>query len=273
LGTELLPEWLAKFPSVPQSYEGAELAAKEFRRRFFRNDQFAPLVVLPSVLVNDLDVLLFVGSERSFDGASAILKGHVFVFVASQFKPRMLYTLGHEVAHLVANQKDPELVVLDAADDVRDLPSRDRRQEEAFANAFSSALLVPRSGVGVALKRIKALTNAGDDQIGDVELLYLSRIFGVSFEVAARRCEDLGLLLRGGARSLYEYLRKEYGSPEKRAEALGLPPRPEIEFPPVPPHLIERAVRRIRAGDISVGRASQILNLSIPDILQLNARS
>jgi Zn-dependent peptidase ImmA (M78 family) len=273
LGTDHLPSWLAEFPTAPQTYKGSEFAAEEFRRRFFRNDQFGPFVALPSLLVNQLAVLLFVGSERAFDGASAILRGHVFVFVAAQFKPRMLFTLAHEVAHLLVHHNDRELVVLDASDDVWDLPSRDNRQEEAFANAFASALLVPRVGVGVALQRIKALTGARGDQVGDVEILYLSRIFGVSFEVAARRCEDLGLLLRGGARSMYEHLRKKYGSPEKRADLLNLPPRPEIEFPQIPPHLVDRAMRRIRSGEISVGRASQILNVSIPDIFLLHSRS
>jgi len=273
LGTEPSPTWLAEFPVTPQTYEGAEYAAEEFRRKFLRNDQLGPLITLPSLLVNELGVLLFVGSERAFDGASAILRGHVFIFVAAQFKPRMLFTLAHEVAHLLAHHNDYEVVVLDTAEDVRDLPSRDHRKEEAFANAFASALLVPRTGLGVALKKIKALTGAHEDQVGDVEILYLSRIFGVSFEVAARRCEDLGLLLRGGARSMYEHLRKEYGSPEKRGEALSLPPRPEVEFPPIPPHLVDRAIRRIRAGEISVGRASHILNVSIPDIFVLHTRS
>jgi len=273
LGMEHLPLWLAEFPATSQTYEGAEFATHEFRRRFFRNDQFGPLIGLPSLLVNQLGVLLFIGSERAFDGASAILKGHVFVFVAAQFKPRMLFTLAHELAHLLIHHTDRELVVLDGPDDVWDLPARDNRQEEAFANAFASALLVPKTGVGVALQRIKALTGASNDSVGDVEILYLSRIFGVSFEVAARRCEDLQLLPRGGARSLYEHLRKEHESPEKRADSLNLPPRPEIEFPQIPPHLVDRAMRRIRAGEISVGRASQILNVSIPDLFVLHSRS
>jgi uncharacterized protein DUF955 len=273
LGSEAPSASLADFPTPPQTYAGAEVAAAEFRRRFLRDDQLSPLITLPSLLVNDLDLLVFVGSERAFDGGSAVLGGHIFIFVAAQFKPRMLFTLAHEVAHLLAHHKDRELVVLDAPEDVRDFPTRNQRKEEAFADAFASALLLPQSGLGVALKKIKALLRAPKDRIGDVEILYLSRIFGVSFEAAARRCEDLGLLPRGGARSLYEHLRKEYGSPEKRAEALGLPPRPEIEFPPLPPHLVDRAIRRIRAGEISIGRASRILNIAIPDIFVLHTRS
>jgi hypothetical protein len=81
----------------------------------------------------------------------------------------------------------------------------------------------------------------------------------------------LGLLPKGGAISLNEALKKKYGSPEKRAEAAGLPPRPEVRFPRLPPRLLRAAVEKVRSGEISVGKASSILGLSIADVLAVNA--
>ncbi len=105
----------------------------------------------------------------------------------------------------------------------------------------------------MALKKVREIARSADNQLGDIELLYLARIFGVSFLAAARRCEDLSLLPRGGAASLNEALLKNFGSAEKRADQLKLPPRPKIEFHPVPQALLASAVDRIRAGELSIG--------------------
>src|SRR5439155_10338864 len=126
-------------------------------------------------------------------------------------------------------------------------------------------LILARGVVGIALKKIKEVGKLASDNIGDVEILYLSRIFGVSFQAAAVRCEDLSLLPRGGAISIYEKLVKEHGSPEKRAAEINLPPRPKIEFPAIPRHLLDAAIRKVQTGEMSIGRASAALNLSIAD--------
>ena len=272
-GPKSTPHWLSDFKMPSASYIDAENAASLFRAHFFRGDNLSPLLLLPSILVHELGALVYVGSRQSFDGASVILNGQVFIFVAAQFRPRMLFTLAHELGHILTHHNDHEVVVLDLPEDIGELPRRSARQEEAFANAFASCLLLPREGVAVALRKIREMIGVHGDAVGDVELLYLAGIFGVSFQVAARRCEDLALLPTGGAKSLYDHLVKEHESPEKRAKSLGLPERPEIEFPPLPPRLLDTAMKKVRSGEISVGRASQILNLSIPDIFLLNARS
>ena len=210
--------------------------------------------------------------SNEFEGATAVVEREYFVFLGRRsFAPRMLFTLAHELGHLVALRPVPEdRVVLDVASDIERLRPATRRQER-FADSFATCLLLPRRGVGIALKQIRALTKAEGDALGDVELLYLARIFSVSFEVAARRCEDLGLLPPGGAFSLYAAIRRQFGSPERRADSLGLPPRGEIEFPILPPRLLDEAIKRINEGSISIGRASMALNLSIPDIVAMRS--
>ena len=131
-------------------------------------------------------------------------------------------------------------------------------------HAFASNLLLPKAGVGIALRKIREIHQIHQDAVGDIEILYLGRLFGVSFQVSARRCEDLGLLPSGGALSLYEQIKKEFVNPEKRAEQLGLPPRPEIKFPTLPRQVLEGAIKKVRTGEVSIGRASESSLWSAP---------
>ena len=256
------------------SFESAEYAAEQFRRLFCEDDQVRPLMDLPEIATDELDVLLFVGNLKSFDGASAVIDEQPFVFVSTRFQPRMLFTLAHEIGHLVqhnvAQGMSESFAILErSAGSSRTV--RSSRVGEAFADSFASCLLLPKLGLAHALRAIRDVFAVRQDAIGDVELLCLSRIFGVSFQVAARRCEDLDLLPSGGAVSLYEQLRKDYGSPEKRAQELSIPPRLEMKFSALPERLLRAAIRRIRDGEISIGKASGLLGVSMPDLIAANA--
>jgi hypothetical protein len=82
---------------------------------------------------------------------------------------------------------------------------------------------MPRVAIGIALRSIRKIGRITSDQIGDIEIGYLARIFGLSF----RRREDLDLLPLGGAYALNQELIKRYRSAEKRGDELGLPRRSE----------------------------------------------
>jgi Zn-dependent peptidase ImmA (M78 family) len=265
--------WLAEFDITRHDFAEAEQAATKFREMFADNNQVGPFFDLPELLGARLGVVLLVINTSEIDGASAYFRGLPFIFVSARFPPRMLFTVGHELGHLVAHRdRGADFALLDAS--TEDLASRvSRTVQERFAHAFASCLLMPRSGVGIALKQIRSLSTVHPDRVGDIELLYLSRIFGVSFEAAARRCEDLQLLPRGGAASLNAELKERFGSAEKRAEAIDLPPRPKIRIPTLPRHLLDSAIARINAGQLSIGKASAILGVSISEIVSSNAPS
>lgn len=265
------PVWEQYFSVAEETYESAERCAEEFRSIFFDGDFVSPLHQLPFIAVEKMGVLLFLTDERNVEGASCVIDGQPFIFVSRRFPPRMLFTLAHELGHLIAHTSDEGgYAVMDMQTEDWGLKP-DKKFPERFADAFASILLLPSAGVGIALKKIREVANVRSDQIGDVEILYLSRIFGTSFQVAARRCEDLDLLPRGGAASLYESLKREYGSPEKRASEINLPPRPEIQFPLISPRLLASTIEKIRAGDVSLGRAAAILGISISDLVIANA--
>jgi hypothetical protein len=131
-------------------------------------------------------------------------------------------------------------------------------------------LLLPRVGVGIALDRIRKQIKTQRQELGDIEILYLAHVFGTSFQVAARRCEDLRLMPKGAGWALYEHLCANYGNPEKRARDAGLPPRPQITFPPAPPVAVEAMLHAIRAGALSVGKAAELLEIAVADVHKLN---
>lgn len=260
--------WINSYSEfVDNTYENAEKLAQKFRQDFFSGDFYSPLLNLPKIIDEKLGCILYISEFGSdIDGASAIISDVPYIFISPRFEPRMLYTLAHELGHILAHhKKDENFVKFD-----KHISVRDRTADEAFCNAFASSLLLPIEGLSTTIKKLRDhYKNTGP--IGDIEILYLSRIYGVSFEVAARRCEDLDLLPSGGANSLYQELKRIYGSPEKRASEAGLPPRFEITFPKVSSKLINAALEKINKGEISLGRVAEILSVPIPVILSKNA--
>jgi Zn-dependent peptidase ImmA (M78 family) len=265
-----IPSWAGRFHREGKKYADAERNAELFRTLFFGGDQVSPLHRLPEIAVNEMGLLLFLIRSGRFEGASAYVDGLPFVFLAESFGPRMLFTLAHEIGHLIGHH-DPHqsFAVVDTQTEKR--AQAGKNLAEYYAHAFASCLLMPRAGIGVALRKIREMQNESDEALGDLEILLLSRIYGVSFYAAARRCEDLGLVPRGGAASLNEVLKKKYGSAEKRGDAANLPPRADLRFPKMPPALLKAATEKVRTGEISIGKASSILGLSIADLLTANA--
>jgi hypothetical protein len=119
------------------------------------------------------------------------------------------------------------------------------------------------------LKQIREQIGA-KGPLGDIEIAWLAHLFHVSFEVAARRCESLGLIPPRGARAFYQQLVKDYKNPENRARALGIPARPELYFE-TSPALMRIAVEKVQSGSISIGRVAELLNVPVTSIFVANA--
>lgn len=267
---DTIPKWLDEFDPADCSFAAAERNANRFRDLFYGEDQVSPLMSLPTIVVERLGVLLFIVASSRFDGASAIFDGLPFAFVAERFAPRMLFTLAHELGHLLTHHQTETFAVIDVESERTKRKGKDYNKE-FYAHAFASCLLMPAQGVGLTLRKIRDIQPNSEPELGDLEILLLSRIYGVSFYAAARRCEDLRLLPRGGAASLEEKLSHEFGSPEQRAKAVNLPERPSIEFPRIPEQLLNAGLQKIKSGDISVGRLSSILGVSIADLIASNS--
>lgn len=266
-------EWLSKFSDLPPKLEFAEHFAIRFRKLYFEDDQLGPALNLPKVSAEDLGVFVLFSNQIAAEGASALVEGYAFVFLAPRkFRPRMLFTLAHEIGHLLArhHEKDKDFATYDRERKIGTW-SFSQRHDEKFADTFASSLLMPRNAVALMLRKVReTLDLAGP--LGDLEISFLARFFGVSFEVAGRRCEMLDLLPPFGARALYDHLAKSHINPERRADKVGLPKREPIEFPPSP-RLLEAARKQLQNGTASIGRVAEALHLPIEMILASNAES
>ncbi len=264
--------WADAFEPGDRKLADAEQMALKYRDIFFAGDYSSPLLTLPRIVVEDMNILLFVLKFNGVEGAAACISGHPFIFLAARFSPRMLFTLAHEVGHLLFDRKHmSDFAHLDSdakgAKKHHHLPAIER-----FANAFATALLLPVEGVGRSLKTIRQVTKTADDApLGDLDIILLSRIYGTSFHVAAIRCEGLDLLPRGGAKSLYDEICKRHKSPEKRGDSAGLPARFPIGFPSLQRRLLDAAVGKIKRGQLSIGKVAEMLGITIPDLMDENA--
>ena len=266
--------WLEQFPRLPQTKENAGILAELFRQRYFENDQNSPFLSLPEVISDQLGVHVVIAPDLPIEGASVRLKDYAFLLLAPRsFRPRMLFTLAHEVGHFVAQHHTQvsDFANLDFENEIGSWQAP-RRPLEVFADSFASALLLPGPAVAMVIKEFRKLHNVSDQELGDIEISLVGRFFGVSFEVAGRRCEDLGLLRRGAARAIYEKVTEEHKSPEKRADEVGLPPRPELIFG-TSKRLLRAAAVKIQAGEISSGRAAEALHVTISDLFAANVGS
>ena len=264
---ERLPDWLNEFGLQGQeSYDEAERLASELRAFIYPGEMDSPAIDLPQRL-RKLDGLIVSQLKNSkYEGASVAAGGYLFVFVSPRFPARMLFTLGHELGHVVAHHS-LQSVHLDLATNIGTF----RNRSESFADAFSSAFLLPPQTVGATLQAVREAIRATSDEIGDVEILILARMYGVSFDVAARRCEALDLLPSGGAVSLAEYLRQHHKNPEKRAEALKLPPRQAVHFDAVSPILMKFVHQSVASGETSPSWIADRLGMSIESIYSTHA--
>jgi len=264
-----VPDWLEIIPNINQTPKDAEELANYVRDIFYGTNSIIPLTDLALRLNNIGGVIVGKLRQSRYEGASLIAGNRPFIFVSPRFPARMLFTIAHELGHVLAHHLHNPTALFERPSQIASTSSK-QKKDEAFVDMFASSLLLPAQGVGRMLKNIKELYKTKSEMIGDVELILLARYYGVSFEVAGIRCEHLGLLPSGSTRALYGTLKKEYGSPEKRADEIGLPARSKVHIPEISPELVEVLIANIKEGNISSGWVSDKFGLSIQKIFAMH---
>ena len=266
-----LPDWLNLFPAENKTYAAADRLSKIARAVFDNDDLSGPIPDLGFHLGN-LEGLIVSKLEHSrYEGISLIAGNYCFIFVSPRFSGRMLFTLAHEFGHLVADHTAGALARFEKAKQIGSFGESSRI--EAFVDAFASCLLIPDTGLGKFLVFAREHLDLDTDRLTDRDILLISRFFGVSFDVAGLRLEHLGLIPRGLTQSLGAYLRKEFKSPEKRADLLGISPRDKFVIPNISPQLSGSLLSALRNGDVSVGWASNSFGYSIGEIFAEQAKA
>lgn len=261
--------WLDIFYGMEPTPDNAFAFADMFRQKFGGIGDLEPFPELARVLAA-LGVLLLFSRDPSVEGVSAIVDGHAIVIIGPRtFRPRMLFTVAHELGHLVAHHghRDQGYAHLDKEADWSHSP---RRAEEKFADAFASAVLLPQHGVLSALKVVREHLGISNQPLGAAEIAWIAHLFHVSFEVAARRFETFGLLPVSGARAFYQRLQDDFKNPEKFAADVGVPARQELVIETTPA-LMQSAAAKVRAGKLSLGKAAELLNVPVSAIVVANS--
>lgn len=261
--------WLDVFNGMEPTPDNASVFADMFRQKFGGMGDLEPFPELARVLAA-LGVLLLFSRDPSIEGVSAIVDGHAIVIIGPRtFRPRMLFTIAHELGHLVAHHghRDQGYAHLDKEADWSRSP---RRTEEKFADAFASAVLLPQHGVLSALKVVREHLGISNQPLGAAEIAWIAHLFHVSFEVAARRFETFGLLPVSGARAFYQRLQDDFKNPEKFAADVGVPVRQELVIETTPA-LMQSAAAKVRAGKLSLGKAAELLNVPVSAIVVANS--
>jgi Zn-dependent peptidase ImmA (M78 family) len=162
--------WLDVFNGMEPSPANAGAFADLFRRRFGRIDDLEPFPQLAQVLAT-MGVLLLFSRDPTVERVSAMVEGHAIVLIGPRtFKPRMLFTVAHELGHLVAHH-DRQAKGYALLDKEADWSRSPRRTEEKFADAFASALLLPQHGVLSALKVVREHLGIAQKPLGAAENL------------------------------------------------------------------------------------------------------
>jgi Zn-dependent peptidase ImmA (M78 family)/transcriptional regulator with XRE-family HTH domain len=261
--------WLDLFRGMEPTLDAASDFAELFRKSFGQIDDLEPFPNLAEVL-GEIGVLLLFSRDSNVEGVSAIVDGHSLMIVGPRtFKPRMLFTIAHELGHLVAHH-DKRVKGYAHLDKKIDGLHAPRRVEEKFADAFASALLLPKHGVLSALHAVREQLGISQRPLGAIEIAWIAHLFHVSFEVAARRFETLGLLQPSGARAFYQRIEDDFKNPEKFAASVDIPPRPDISIQ-TSPALVQSAAAKVRAGELSLGKAAEMLNVPVSTLVVANA--
>lgn len=258
LTSEINPNFASKLREITSQQDfrmnNATATEMAFRvRNFLGVDDVEPLFNLPSLLDDKLNVLLFPIKQDRLAGACALIDKLAFIFISGVRQEDILFTGAHELAHLLilsARQSDKGGATIDPADNMT-VPLK--APYEHFADAFAQDFLIPNRGLGITLQKIRSLLNIKAGAISDIQLLYLSRIFGVSLLTMAKKCEKEKLLPKGASAVLNRSLVERHGGPEKRAEELGLPPRPEIKLPSIPYSLELAIFKEINKSKALIG--------------------
>jgi Zn-dependent peptidase ImmA (M78 family) len=247
------------FERTPNS---AEQLSRIFRVNFLQEDLSSSLIDLPYLLFKKFEVITFLFSSKKIDGASFRRNGSAIIAIAERNDIRMLYTLAHELGHLLVDISDYENSEAWIDEDVFSVHDASVRQIEFFANEFAASLLIPVEGLLEEVKSVNASLD-GPDQLTAYHIGCIARRFGTSFSVAARRCENLSLIDTGGAVALENAVKKTYQSAEKYADLMNIPERPRVNWLN-PAHLtLKRLLPEFETGALSWVRMHELFNLKI----------
>ena len=195
------------------------------------------------------------------DGASGLFRGRNFIILSTSFIYRMMFTLAHELGHIVLGHSNETFMI----DEKVLAGGSTENNEEAQANSFASAFLLPALGVSSFLRVLRENHEYGDDRLSSDEVAYLAAYFNVSFEVAGYRLEQLKIVPNGVTSEFKQNILKKFTSLEEYMRPLRGEPQKNFG---IFSYELRQSVRdRLNDGDLSLGNLSDVTGFSISEIL------
>lgn len=252
-------------PIADRDFRSAEELAAICRSNIFG--------VGPTDIVKDLDYLIYRIPNmyivplnlRRVEGAMISYNEIYFAFLAERNDARMRFTLAHELCHYFIDFTENETGGWFDSDILHNY-SVEHRISENFANTFASAFLMPAEAVGFVLQSLREKFNITNDDISDLEIALIGQTFGVNFQVAGRRLEDLKLLERGSSASLYSSIRKRFKSPDELLRALGFLTPEKQKWDDAKKIIVRSCRTAVINGEASIGRISEVLDMRLIDV-------
>jgi Zn-dependent peptidase ImmA (M78 family) len=236
----------------------AELDALELRQRMGLG--VGPIQDIISLLEFELGVRVYI---RRFDGRISGLFGYeeavgaCILLNANHPRERRTQTATHEIGHLVATRRKPEVLQEGAIA---------RTSEERYADAFGRAFLMPARGVTEKFREI----TAGTSRLTRRHIIVLAHMYSASREATVRRLEELRLTNIG----TWDWFQANGGiTDEQVRQVLGdliLPDRQKVEANrPTTLRLSMLAAEVARRGLLSEGQLAHLLRLSRVELREL----
>lgn len=200
-----------------------------------------PAVQLRELMEERLAIKTFVLAADSPLSGACIFHEQVggCVLVIVKAIPHMLYTLAHELGHLLAHRDTPTV----------DEDFGVKTPKEQFANAFAANLLMPRA----AVQELFAAVYRSRAEFGTLEVIHMARHFGVSFPAILWRLQNLRLITPQ-AREQLEASRTDGRT--GRVSRVEDGPR---YWRPLPERYVFLALGAYYRQEISIGRLAEIL--------------
>lgn len=209
-----------------------------------------PAASLLSVLENTCGIRVFhLDFEPS--GTAACTRsdslGMAILLNASNVRWRRNFDLAHELFHLLTWR------IFRCSAESREATE----QEESFANAFASMLLIPED----ALRRaVNSATKSGGS-LKHIEIFDLARQFDVSYEALLWRMHRVFNRREDQTRHDIEVCRAFRESVDVREDT---------KPPTLPARYRALAIRALRGGELSIGRAAEYLGISRHAVMELD---
>jgi Zn-dependent peptidase ImmA (M78 family)/DNA-binding XRE family transcriptional regulator len=240
--------------------QGEQVASEERRRLGIGDDPIRNVFEL----LESQGIRVFVRElhESSISGLFMYGRtiGPCILINGKEHRNRLAFNAAHEYAHVLLDRK----LQARASSTTQQIghPEEDNEFLEVRANSFAAAFLLPASGIERFLWD-RGMTRRTKSSLQVVHVLYLQRAFGVSYQAALYRLQNLGWLTRAQREGLAKY------HPDKLGQELGIHDDGDKYLAVYPLRYVYLALEAHRQAKITVEKLADFIGKSLPETKQL----